>query len=162
MKWFNCVFLCKFWQLWCGDVFSDYDIVMPIVTRNVAVVFCGKIIVMVVSCDCSLHILPPETGDVDWCVAVPELVCSPEPGSSQRNDLTGSCWCRAGWPSSACCCSCCSCSALAKLRGWGHRSAPVWMKAGLSASAITTVRRAQAGVTRGREWKPSLEFSEVV
>ena len=98
------------------------------------------------------------------CVSRPvsELVCSPEPGSSQRNDLTGSCWCRAGWPSSACCCSCCSCSALAKLRGWGHRSAPVWMKAGLSASAITTVSRAQGGVTPGREWKPSLEFSEVV
>jgi len=56
-----------------------------------------------------------------------------EPGcrlAHQRNDLTGSCWCRAGWPRSAACCwICCSCSALAKLSGWGHRSAPVWMKA---------------------------------
>ena len=56
--------------------------------------------------------------------------------SSHRKDLTGSwCW-SAGWPSRACCCSCWSCSALAKLRGWGQRSPPVWMNAGLSASKI--------------------------
>jgi len=52
---------------------------------------------------------------------------------SHRNDLTGSWCCKAGCKS-ACCCSCWICSALAKLRGWGHRSAPAWMKAGLNAS----------------------------
>jgi len=54
---------------------------------------------------------------------------------SHRNDLTGSWCCKAGCRS-ACCCSCCICSALAKLRGWGHKSAPAWMKAGLNASYL--------------------------
>jgi len=54
---------------------------------------------------------------------------------SHRNDLTGSWCCKAGC-SRACCWSCWSCSALAKLRGWGHRSAPAWMKAGLNACPV--------------------------
>jgi len=72
--------------------------------------------------------LPPNT--VQWASSA---------WSSHRNDRTAGIWCccvRVAWCSRACCCSCCSCSALAKLRGWGHRSAP-WIKAGLRACPVS-------------------------